>query len=321
MDGDIWAEARELVAARSAGRSGFYRALWGYSPHEGFPRLHLDRHGAWWLAVFHAPEVAGPEVEALRAWLAAGAEGVVFKFRNDDRRSVAAGRVVAGDPRAAESLVVDQGLYRFESHLTSDLDAGAYPDAEALRHELLAGLAKGERLLNAFAYTCLFGVCALRGGARAVINVDVSRHVLAWGRANYALNSLKVDGRDFVAEEALKHLRRLGRAGERFDRIVVDPPPFFSVGKLRRASDETLEEGIEAALGVLAPSGTLHFLQCTARITAAELGERARATVERLGRRASVEVRTWPGEPVSPRELAPTYKEARVRLDPQDRPV
>jgi 23S rRNA (cytosine1962-C5)-methyltransferase len=245
--------------------------------------------------------------------LADTADGVVFKFRNDDRKSLASGRVVVGDARVAEALVVEQPGYRFEAHLTSDLDAGAYPDAEDLRRELLND-SSGKRLLNVFAYTCLFGVVALLGGARSAVNVDVSRRCLRRGQRNYVLNGLRVDGRDFVAADALRFLRRAARAGERWDEVIVDPPPFFSTGKLRRASDETIEECVEAALGVAAPGGRIHLLQCTARLAADELARRVEAVLARASVRGELELRTWSGSEVSARELAPTFKEARVRV-------
>ncbi|MBI3726604.1 class I SAM-dependent methyltransferase [bacterium] len=310
---DFWERARSLVRERTR-EGGFWRALHGYSPCEGFPRFHLDRYGEWWLAVFHSPDFESRELGDLAEFLASTASGVVLKFRNDDRKAPALGRVVSGDAEAARSLTVEQAGYRFEARLSSSLDAGAYPDAERLRAHLMA-TSSGKKLLNLYAYTCLFGVAAAKGGARGVVNVDLSRARLKWGQRNYQLNSLRADGRDFVAQDAPLFCRRQARAGATFDAIVVDPPPFYTTGKLRRSSDELLEKDLEAVLPLAAPGETtIHFLQCTARVSEGELRSRVETVLAASPRAARFEVLTWKGPPISPEELAPSFKEARIVL-------
>jgi 23S rRNA (cytosine1962-C5)-methyltransferase len=309
---DLWEEARALLAARVKG-PGFYRALFGYSPGEGFPRFHLDRFGDWWLATLHAPEFESPSLAELLRLFEATAPGVAIKFRNDEQKTPTFGRVVKGDPAAAEAVVIERPGYRFEARLTSSLDAGIYPDAEPLREEIQASVA-GKRVLNLFAYTCCFGVVAARGGAKAVINVDASRRFLQWGQANYRLNGLRCDGRDFVAEDAHKFCRRSARDGKLFDVVIVDPPPFYSSSGRRRSSEEQLEQDLALAVGVATPGATIHFLQCSARVSAGELEERVSVALSGTGRPFSVEMRTHHPVELVGNELPPTFKEARVRL-------
>jgi 23S rRNA (cytosine1962-C5)-methyltransferase len=83
-------------------------------------------------------------------------------------------------------------------------------------------------VLNLFAYTCGFGVCAALAGAARVLNLDLSRNYLDWGRENYALNGLDADPHDFVFGDALDWLGRLSRRGEQFDLVILDPPSFSS---------------------------------------------------------------------------------------------
>ena len=84
-------------------------------------------------------------------------------------------------------------------------------------------LSAGKRVLNLFAYTCSFSVAALDGGATHVVNVDMSRSALDWGRENHRLN-----GQDLRLVSMLPHnlfkswwkIRQLGPYGV----VIIDPP-------------------------------------------------------------------------------------------------
>lgn len=116
-------------------------------------------------------------------------------------------------------------------------------------------LAKGKRLLNLFSYTCGFSVAAARAGASGSVNVDLSRPALEWGRENFRLNGLSLEGHAFYADDAMKVLPRLRRRGERFGVVVLDPPSssrskqtghfsaFKDYGALVKASAPLVEEG------------------------------------------------------------------------------
>jgi 23S rRNA (cytosine1962-C5)-methyltransferase len=84
--------------------------------------------------------------------------------------------------------------------------------------------AKAE-VLNAFAYTCGFSVCAAKAGAR-VTSLDLSKKYLDWGRRNFTLNGLDPSAVDFIYGDAFDWLRRLARKGRLFDVVVLDPPTF-----------------------------------------------------------------------------------------------
>jgi len=81
------------------------------------------------------------------------------------------------------------------------------------------------RLLNCFAYTCSFSVCAAYVGA-TTLNIDLSKKSLARGRQNFALNSLPTVDHRFIADDVTAVLPRLARQGEKFDAIILDPPTF-----------------------------------------------------------------------------------------------
>jgi 23S rRNA (cytosine1962-C5)-methyltransferase len=149
--------------------------------------------------------------------------------------------------------------------------------------------ASGRTVLNTFAYTCAFGVSAALGGAKRVLNLDLSRPYLAWGQANYRLNRLPVDPHDFVFGDAFDWLGRFVRRDERFDVVIVDPPSFssspFSVAR-------DYPRLVQAAARVVAHAGIL----ITATNHAATSDERfegwLRAGLQSAGRQSQL-VQAW----------------------------
>ena len=112
-------------------------------------------------------------------------------------------------------------------------------------------------ILNCFAYTCGFSVCAARAGARTT-SLDLSKKYLEWGKRNFALNGLDPSSHDFIYGDAFDWLRRLAKKGRAFDVVVVDPPTFSQSkehGVFRAEKD--FGALLAAALRVLKPDGVL----------------------------------------------------------------
>ena len=102
---------------------------------------------------------------------------------------------------------------------------GLFLDQRRNRRWIL-GEARGSNVLNLFAYTGGFGLCAARGGAAEVVNVDSSGANLEWARENARLNGLDRHSIEFAAVDARLFIRGCRRRGRRFDLIVCDPPSF-----------------------------------------------------------------------------------------------
>ena len=84
---------------------------------------------------------------------------------------------------------------------------------------------EGKNVLNLFAYTCAFSVAAIAGGAKQVINIDMSKSSLSKGRENHKLN--KQDGSKIKYEgvDIFKSYNRLKKHGP-YDLLICDPPSF-----------------------------------------------------------------------------------------------
>ncbi|HEX6226066.1 MAG TPA: class I SAM-dependent methyltransferase [Chryseolinea sp.] len=82
---------------------------------------------------------------------------------------------------------------------------------------------KHPRVLNLFAYTGAASVVARSAGAE-VVHCDASRPGLNWAAHNMELNNLK-DIR-WVYEDAFKFVKREVKRGNRYNGIIMDPPPY-----------------------------------------------------------------------------------------------
>ncbi|WP_258872172.1 class I SAM-dependent methyltransferase [Thalassotalea euphylliae] len=85
--------------------------------------------------------------------------------------------------------------------------------------------ANGKNVLNLFSYTCAFSVAASQGGAKQVVNIDMSKPSLARGRDNHRLNEQATDNIIFQAVDIFKSFGRLKKFGP-YQMIIVDPPSF-----------------------------------------------------------------------------------------------
>ena len=169
----------------------------------------------------------------------------------DQVRRLAPEAPVWGPPRP-ETEVLEDGV-RYLVRPDAGLSVGLFLDMREVRDWLRTNTAR-RRVLNLFAYTCSFGVNAALGGAARVLNLDLSRGYLDWGKTNYRLNGLSVDDRDFVYGDAFDWLGRLARRGERFDVVIVDPPSFSSTPFSVTRDYPRL---VEAAARTVAPAGIL----------------------------------------------------------------
>lgn len=81
------------------------------------------------------------------------------------------------------------------------------------------------RILNLFGYTGGATLAAAAAGA-SVTHVDASKAMVTWCSENARLSDLGDASIRYIVEDALTFLRREIRRGNRYDAIMMDPPPF-----------------------------------------------------------------------------------------------
>ena len=126
-------------------------------------------------------------------------------------------------------------------------------------------------MLNCFSYTCSFGVHARVGGAREVINTDISRKILERGKNNYQLNALSAAAGEFIKADSVSFLQRAFKKGNCFDVIILDPPSFARhEGKVFQVKRD-MPKLMALAVAVLNPGGSLLVTTNYSEISYADL--------------------------------------------------
>jgi len=81
------------------------------------------------------------------------------------------------------------------------------------------------RILNLFAYTGGSTLAAAAAGAE-VVHVDAATNVVAWARRNAELSGLADAPIRWIAEDAVKFVKREVKRGNRYDAVILDPPSY-----------------------------------------------------------------------------------------------
>lgn len=290
---------------------------------DGCPGLTVDRFAEVLVAnVYGARQLSARQTAVLRGLAdAVAARAIYVKYRPVQASTLSAAERAALAPAApwwgtpTPELTVRENGLRYLIRPGTGLSVGLFLDMRATRAWVRAQAA-GRTVLNTFAYTCGFGVAAQAGGAARVVNLDVARAVLDWGRQNYALNGLAAAPTDFIFGEALDWLQRFARRRTTFDLVILDPPSFATTKRSRFSVSRDYAALVALAAPLVPPGGWL--LACA---NAAELPERAFLKQVRAGlanRPARITHTTQEPEPDFPTAPGenPYLKISRVRWAP-----
>jgi 23S rRNA (cytosine1962-C5)-methyltransferase len=164
-------------------------------------------------------------------------------------------------------LVVRENGRSFIVNLADYLDTGLFLDHRQTR-ALVAGIAKGKRVLNLFAYTGAFSVYASSAGAEETWSVDLSNTYLAWAARNLALNGLSASSCPLVKSDVSVFLEEAGAAERTWDIIVADPPTYSNSRSTESDFDINRDwpSLISRCLSVLEPGGRLFFSSNSRRL-------------------------------------------------------
>ena len=190
---------------------------------------------------------------------------------------------------------------------------------------------RGKSVLNLFAYTGGVSLCAAKGGASEIWNVDFARAAIDWVRRNLALNEIVDDRVRLVQEDVVPVIRQLaglpvkGRGARRrdyqrfeprqFDVVVLDPPRW---AKGRFGAIDIVRDYpslLKPALLATASGGDLLVTNNAARVDRDEWLRALKRTAEKCGRAlSSVEV-IEPEADFPSVDDAPPLKMAWLRVD------
>lgn len=237
----------------------FYRLV--HAEADRLPGLIVDRFGA--IVVLQANS-AGMEclLPELTGALQAVLSPEVILARNDGPQRTLEGlaseaRILAGAFPAART--VEEGGLVFSFDPEAGQKTGWFYDQRESRDQITA-LAGGARVLDLFCHTGGFGLRARAAGAREVLLIDTSERALGLARESAARNGLTVD---FRRADAFAAMSELGEAGERFDLVLCDPPPFIRTKKDQAAGLRAYEKMARLAARLVTPGGFLFAASCS----------------------------------------------------------
>jgi 23S rRNA (cytosine1962-C5)-methyltransferase len=143
--------------------------------------------------------------------------GVVVQTRDKRRTQVD----VLHGARPGELTVTEAGS-KFLVRLDKNQNVGLFLDMADTR-AWLKGRSDGANVLNLFAYTCAFSVAALTGGAKRVVNVDMSGASLNWGEANHRLNDHELRSVWMIRANVMKAWAKMRKTAP-YEIVIIDPP-------------------------------------------------------------------------------------------------
>ena len=240
---------------------------------DGWPGWYVERLGKFLLSQSEQPLRAEQREELARLAKIFSARGAYHKILSRQvRRTTAAEaspQLVLGEAAPERFEICENGV-RFELSFNEGYSTGLFLDQRDNRRRFLTGYIAADfpllkpqtpdarpEILNVFAYTCGFSVCAARAGAKTT-SLDLSKKYLEWGRRNFTLNGLDPAAHDFIYGDAFDWLRRLAKKGRVFDAVALDPPTFSQSkehGLFRAEKD--FGKLVAAALPLVRPGGVL----------------------------------------------------------------
>ncbi|HEX7081226.1 MAG TPA: class I SAM-dependent methyltransferase [Gammaproteobacteria bacterium] len=196
------------------------------------------------------------------------------------RRGLLAGEASAG------AVEYRAGALRRLVRIGSGQKTGAYLDQQD-NVQRVARYARGARVLDAFAYTGGFAIAALAEGAASATLIDGSGEALEAAAEEAALNGVAERCRCIEAD-VFEELRALGKRGERFGLVVLDPPKFVHSASQIQAGSRGYKDVNLSALRLVAPGGVLATFSCSGHVDAALFQKIVAGAAVDAGRRVRI---------------------------------
>jgi 23S rRNA (cytosine1962-C5)-methyltransferase len=304
------ARLRRAVALRDAAYDKpFYRLF--HAEGDGVPGLVIDRFGD---TVTVQIGTAGMEKQITAITMALDA---VLKPKTIILRADAPSRSLEGLESYVKMLkgeghriAVEENGARYIADLAEGQKTGWYYDQRDNR-AFIADFAKGKTVLDAYSYTGGFGILAAKAGAKEVVCLDSSAPALAIAEESARANGVKIQA---VKADVFEELERLKGAGEIFDIVLADPPPFVKSKKDLEPGAKAYRKLTRLAADVTAPGGLLMVASCSHNIPPERFAAECAQGLLRTGRRAALIRQSGAGidHPVHPLLPESAYLKALV---------
>ncbi|AXY01017.1 methyltransferase domain-containing protein [Vibrio alfacsensis] len=167
-----------------------------------------------------------------------------------------------------KSVVIEENGVKISVDIVGGHKTGFYLDQRDSRQQAMKYV-KDKEVLNCFSYTGGFGLYSLKGGAKRVINADVSQPALDTAKFNAELNEFDISKKRavFLNADVFKLLREYRDQGTQFDVVIMDPPKFVSSKSNLTSGANGYKDINMLAMQILKPGGTLLTYSCSGLMT------------------------------------------------------
>ncbi|MBV9548507.1 MAG: class I SAM-dependent rRNA methyltransferase [Alphaproteobacteria bacterium] len=287
----------------------FYRLV--HAEGDGLPGLVIDRFDDV-LTIQIGSAGMEKQLDPILAALDAALKPRTVILRNDAPSRALEGLesyVRAAKGEGARIVVMENGC-RYFADLTGGQKTGWYYDQRDNR-AFMASLAKGKSVLDAYSYSGGFGLLAARAGAKEVVCLDSSAPALALAEESARANGVTIKP---VKADVIEELERLIAAGEKFDIVIADPPPFVKSKKDLEPGAKAYRKLARMAAEVTGRSGFLLVASCSHNIPPERFAAECAAGMARSGRAAALirQAGAGPDHPVHPLLPESAYLKALV---------
>lgn len=170
--------------------------------------------------------------------------------------------LLAGNEPPDRFTFTENGI-RFFADPRNGHKTGFYLDQRMNRKAVMEAAAGVENALNCFSYTGGFGLAAVKGGAKTVLNIDASADALAIAQENAAANGFTEEQFQTQVADVFKFLRTCRDSGKSFDLIVLDPPKFAETAAQREKAARGYKDINLLAMKLLRHGGKLFTFSCS----------------------------------------------------------
>ncbi|GHC49056.1 class I SAM-dependent rRNA methyltransferase [Roseibacillus persicicus] len=216
---------------------------------DGFPDLFLETYADRWLLSTRHDWLLNP---SLRHELSETGKPVYWKHLDQNQKT--SPHHLTG-PEVTEPFPILENDIRYRIDFSAGYSQGIFLDQRDNRQRVRDLAQPGQTVLNTFAYTGAFSVCAAMGGATTT-TLDLSQPYLDWAKENFRLNELDPAEHYFCKGDTFHWLKRFSKQGRQFNGIILDPPT-FSRDKQGNVFSVEKDYGdlFALALSCLAPGG------------------------------------------------------------------
>ncbi len=158
-------------------------------------------------------------------------------------------------PSQDEPFIASESGVNYQISFQAGYSQGIFLDQRDNRKRVRDATKPGDTVLNTFAYTGAFSVCAALAGATTT-TLDLSQPYLDWAKLNMQANALDPSEHYFCKGDTFHWLKRFSKQGRKFNGIILDPPTFSrdDKGKVFRV-EAHYDQLISLAVACTAPGG------------------------------------------------------------------